>query len=172
MVNEIDTWVITLNDRLKTRGEWDNTLFVFTSDHGEMLGAHGTYGNGDFYEEAVRVPLIMSLPNGADKGTRVTVPISHLDLHSTILDYLGAPASWDTSDGASLRRHIERSSYNPYNDETAVVAEWDYDPDDAKVRTEEPAFMILKVSYKLILPRVASADIIDMMYIIENDPYV
>lgn len=50
--------------------------------------------------------------------------MSHVDLHATILDYLGS-SKYDTSDGCSLRRFINGTSYNKYNDEQAVVVELD-----------------------------------------------
>jgi choline-sulfatase len=174
MVEEIDAWLGALMDKVEARGAWNDTLFVFTSDHGEMMGAHGKLGKNNFYEESVRVPLIMSLPNEASKGTRVSVPVSLLDLHSTFLDYLGAPKSLDTSDGRSLRRYIERSSYNQNFDDTVVVSEYEYPSDykDVKAYGEKPAFMIRKGPYKLILPRVANSPALDMLYYLDRDPYV
>jgi arylsulfatase A-like enzyme len=58
-----------------------------------MLGAHGATGKSNFYEELVRIPLILSLPNNANSGKRESVPVSLLDLHSTIMEYLEAPAA-------------------------------------------------------------------------------
>jgi choline-sulfatase len=174
MVEEIDAWVGELMDKLEARGAWNNTLFVFASDHGEMLGAHNTLGKTNFYEESARVPLLMSLPNGANKGTRVSVPVSLLDLHSTILDYLGAPGSLDTSDGRSLRRHVERSSYNQFFDDTVAVSEYEYNSDYKNTRKygQKNAFMVRKGPYKLIVPRVANAPILDQLYNLNSDPYV
>jgi arylsulfatase A-like enzyme len=136
----------------------------------------GSRGDGkvDIYEESVRIPLILLLPNSANSGKRVSVPVSLLDLHSTILDYLEAPASVDTSDGKTLRRFIEGSSYNMDYDETAVVSEYEYhgDPHNTKTYGHLPSFMIRKGDFKLILPRLATSPRHDMLYNIKSDRYV
>jgi arylsulfatase A-like enzyme len=112
-----------LVDVLDRQGLRQNTLVIFTSDHGEMMGAHGMMNKAILLEEAVRVPLIMSA-GSLDKNVTIKTPVSQLDLHSSILDYLGAQES-DVSDGASLRRFIRNRSSNSEFDETAVVVELD-----------------------------------------------
>ena len=74
-------------------------------------------------EEATRVPLIMSA-GSLDQNVTITVPVSQLDLHSSILDYLVAEAL-DVSDGTSLRRFIRKKSSNSDFDDRAVVVELD-----------------------------------------------
>ena len=54
----VDDCVGKLAEAMKTRGTWDNTLVIFTADHGEMMGAHGYLTKGRFYEESVRVPML------------------------------------------------------------------------------------------------------------------
>jgi arylsulfatase len=67
----------------------DSTFVIFTSDHGEAFGEHGEWSHGqDFYEHLVRVPLIIAGP-GIPQGREVGVPVSHLDLTSTLKDLLG-----------------------------------------------------------------------------------
>jgi arylsulfatase A-like enzyme len=173
MVEEVDAWLGRLIDQLVLRGAWNNTLFIFTADHGEMLGAHGKTGKETFYEESVRVPMIFSLPNDENRGTRVSAPVCLLDLHASILDYLNAPQSLDTSDGKSLRRYIEHFSYNDEYDDAIAVAEYEYNGDPSNSRTYGymPAFMIRKGDYKLILPRVANSPKFDMLYNIKDDRY-
>jgi arylsulfatase A-like enzyme len=51
MVEEIDHWVGELLDVLEVKGQFDNTMIIFTSDHGEMLGSHGTSGKRFLLEE-------------------------------------------------------------------------------------------------------------------------
>jgi len=66
------------------------------------------------------VPMIVSFPGRIPSGEAIKVPVSHLDVHSTILDYLGA-SQQDQSDGKSLRRYIDKTHYNAlYDDEIAV----------------------------------------------------
>jgi arylsulfatase A-like enzyme len=67
----------------------DNTLVVFASDHGEMLGAHCLRGKNKFFEESTRVPLFLKLPGVIPAGSIVDEPVSLIDVFSTILDYAG-----------------------------------------------------------------------------------
>jgi arylsulfatase A-like enzyme len=70
----------------------ENTLVVFLSDHGEMLGEHGYMGHGfGVYEELIRVPLFMRVP-GLREGKHVSQRVSITQMFYTILDYFG----WET----------------------------------------------------------------------------
>ena len=69
-----------------------NTLIVYTSDHGDMLGEHGLWWKHVFYEESVKVPLIVSWPGQLPAGRQLDHVVSALDVTATILDGLGAPA--------------------------------------------------------------------------------
>lgn len=78
----------------------ENTLFIFTSDHGEELYEHGGMGHsGRMYEEHVHIPLMIRVPGLA--GGRVLGPASHVDLMPTILDLVGVPRL-DGLQGVSL----------------------------------------------------------------------
>jgi arylsulfatase A-like enzyme len=93
MCDLIDEQVGRMLDALEATGQRDNTLIIFTSDHGEMLGDHGIYLKGPyFYEGAVHVPLIISAP----RSTGAAVPaigdlVELTDLAQTILDAAGLP---------------------------------------------------------------------------------
>ena len=78
----------------------ENTLVIFTSDHGEMLGAHGMREKNVFYEESAHIPLLIRFPNKIKSNTRVDGYVSNIDLFSTILDYLEIGSH--KSDGKSL----------------------------------------------------------------------
>ena len=91
--------------QLKWNGDWDNTLFVFTSAHGDMHGSQGVFRKGWPYEEAVRVPLLMSWPDQFRKGRRDPLLISLLDLGPTISSLVfGGSKDWE--DGASRGRDL------------------------------------------------------------------
>ncbi len=77
--------------RLQESGLADNTLVVFTSDHGEMFGAHGRRAKNIFYEEACRVPMVMRLPGLIPAGTRSEVCMATPDIMPTLLGLLGLP---------------------------------------------------------------------------------
>ena len=69
-----------------------DTLIIYTSDHGDMVGEHGLWWKHVFYEESVRVPLIMAWPGRIVAGRRCERVVSALDVTATLLDALEAPA--------------------------------------------------------------------------------
>lgn len=92
MVEMIDTQVGLLVETLKETGQYEDTLIVFTSDHGEMLGDHGIYLKGPyFYDCAVRVPLILHWPGRVAAGLRSRALVELVDLPQTLLDAAGLP---------------------------------------------------------------------------------
>ena len=79
-----------LLDELAGRAELDRSVVVFTSDHGEAFGEHGTYTHGlDLYREVLAVPLVVRLPGGAGGGRRVDATVQHIDLPPTLLALAG-----------------------------------------------------------------------------------
>jgi choline-sulfatase len=89
---------------LRESGMEDDTIVVFTADHGEMLGERGLWFKMAFFEDAARVPLVVRLPRGlARAGARIADPVSLLDLAPTLMDLAGLdpPAPGET-DGTSL----------------------------------------------------------------------
>lgn len=87
MVELVDTQVGELVACLKQSGQYEDTLIIFTSDHGEMLGDHGLYLKGPFfYDCAVKVPLIIHCPKKLKKGLRVPALVELIDLPQTILE--------------------------------------------------------------------------------------
>lgn len=80
-----------------------NTRVVFTSDHGDNMGARRLWGKSTMYEESAGIPLILSGP-GVEKGRTVRTPVSLVDLYPTILDCVGEPRTGDDDalPGASL----------------------------------------------------------------------
>lgn len=89
---------------LEAAGLTDDTRIIYTSDHGEMGGAHGLFGKACLYEESIGVPLIVAGPDIA-AGARVAAPVSHVDLAPTIETAVGvAPPADDDRPGLSLWR--------------------------------------------------------------------
>ena len=90
MCDLIDQQVGRMLDALDRTGQRENTIVIFMSDHGEMLGDHGIYLKGPyFYEPAVRVPLIVSWPGTIPGGRRVAEMVELTDLAPTLLDAAG-----------------------------------------------------------------------------------
>jgi arylsulfatase A-like enzyme len=84
----VDDNIARLADAMKARGTWANTLVIFTADHGEMMGAHGYLTKGRFYEESVRVPLVLRWP-GHIKTGRSKAPVQMMDVYPTIVEAIG-----------------------------------------------------------------------------------
>jgi arylsulfatase A-like enzyme len=105
MIENIDRWVAIYVDELKRRGELDNTLIVYSSDHGEMLGDHNRWGKTVPYQPSIGVPLIVAGP-GVKRGLVNQGPASIVDLTATFLDYAGLPAS-PAMDSRSLRSVLQ-----------------------------------------------------------------
>lgn len=86
----IDDQVGAIIDMLKKRGQFDNTIIVFTSDHGEMLGDHGLYTKSLPYEASVRAPLLVCGPGVL--GDTVSDTLVELnDLNPTLCELAGLP---------------------------------------------------------------------------------
>ena len=94
-----------LIDGLRDAGHLDDTLVVFTADHGEGLGDHGGAGGighiDQLYESQLRIPLMISWPGRLPAGLTVDTPVSLVDLLPTVLDLLAVPDSM-TRVGRSL----------------------------------------------------------------------
>lgn len=104
MIELIDYNVGRMLDALERTGQRGNTLVIFTSDHGEMLGDHGLMLKGcRFYEGLVRVPLILSLPGRMRQGVVSDALVELIDLAPTVLELAGA----------CLPKHLQGRSLQP-----------------------------------------------------------
>jgi arylsulfatase A-like enzyme len=90
LITEVDQTIGVILSKLEELGVADNSIVVFTSDHGDMMGAHGLYGKQVSFEESVRVPYLIRLP-GQSRTVSITQPVSHIDFVPTLLELLGKP---------------------------------------------------------------------------------
>ena len=105
MVENIDRYVGLYLDLIEGRGELDNTLIIFSSDHGEMLGDHNAWSKSKPWHESASVPLVISGP-GVQKGVTCNLPTTNLDITATCLDYAGLDIPEDM-DSQSLKALLE-----------------------------------------------------------------
>jgi len=157
MVREIDDWVGRILDRLDTHGLTDNTLVIFTSDHGEMLGDHGMHSKMVLYEGSAHIPLLMRLPGAIKPGTVVKTPVAHTDLLATILDYLSMPAR--KSDGRSLRTLMNGKE----DGIDFCVSQWR--------SGNGPNYMVRTRRWKLLTSYNPKSPVVSALYDLENDPH-
>jgi arylsulfatase A-like enzyme len=160
MVKEVDDWVGKILDKLDELGLAENTLVVFTSDHGEMLGAHGMRGKFNFYEESSHIPLMIRFPGHIEPGSTVDSYVSTVNLFATILDYLALPEH--PSDGYSMRGLIDGSDEE---NGKYVVTEW------LSNLLTSPSHMVIKDGWKLMLPDSSATKVKKALYNLNDDPF-
>jgi arylsulfatase A-like enzyme len=103
MIELIDWNVGRMMEALERTGQRENTLVIFTSDHGEMLGDHGLLLKGcRLYDSLVRVPLIFSWPGVLPEGRRTDALVELTDIAPTLLDFAGVDGA-ERMAGKSLR---------------------------------------------------------------------
>jgi choline-sulfatase len=91
LVTYVDIKVGQLLAALEENGFAEDTVVIFTSDHGDMLCEKGMVQKRTFYEWSSRVPLIVRLPDGRGAGARRDEPVNLVDLLPTLLDLAGYP---------------------------------------------------------------------------------
>jgi len=137
LIAETDAQVGRVLDALKARGLWDDTLVIFTVDHGEMLGDRWLFGKDVFFDGAFHIPLIVRDPRASadpGRGRVVEAFTEAVDVLPTVLDCL---------DGA-IPRACDGASLAPWlRGETPVAwrrfATWEYDFRDPVARRPETA---------------------------------
>ena len=76
-------------ETLEETAQLENTVVVYTSDHGEMNGEHGMWRKSNFYEASARVPLQIMFPDRLSAGKRIDEVVSLVDLTATVVDIAG-----------------------------------------------------------------------------------
>ena len=107
MITNIDRWIGVYIEELRKRGELENTLIVYSSDHGEMLGDHESWGKSAPYQPSVGVPLVIAGP-GVKRGLVSDALVSTMDLAATFLDCAAIKLPKDM-DSLSLRPVLDGS---------------------------------------------------------------
>lgn len=105
-VSQMDANVGRVFDTLRELGLDENTVVVYTSDHGEMAGAHRMWTKHNMYEQSVNVPLVIRMPERIEAGTTRKEIIEQVDLFPTLAELcgLGAPGGIDGTSFAPLVR--------------------------------------------------------------------
>jgi arylsulfatase A-like enzyme len=101
MMTEVDDRLGEVFDYLDESGQWDDTLIIFTSDHGEQLGDHHLLGKIGYFDESFRIPLVIKGTVNPRAGQIEAAFTESVDVMPTILDWLGGGVP-RTCDGASL----------------------------------------------------------------------
>ena len=146
--------LLTILDR---DGLLDNTIIVYTTDHGEMAGEHGQWWKSSYYEAAARVPLIIYDNRSEDShGRRVKSPVELNDLYPTLCTKAGIPTP-DDLDGSDLSNLMSGNTNGWRN--TAISEYW-------ANQTTSPMRMLRTPRYKY----VAFPEDESIIFDLENDP--
>lgn len=154
-VSYVDDCIGKLLDTLKRCRLDDNTIIVFSGDHGDMLGERGLWYKMSYFEASVRVPLLVSYPQQFQPH-RVSENVSTLDILPTMCDLVGTkPASGLPMDGTSLLPHLEgREGHD------TVIAEYTGEG------TVSPLMMIKRGPWKYIICPADGSQLFNL----ETDP--
>lgn len=124
-ITGVDENVGRIIDALKSNGLFNNTIVVFTSDHGICMGAHNNPGKDIFYEEAMRIPMIISWPDKIKPRKDNRLMIAFADLYPSLLSMMGfqeeIPGTVQTFDlsreilGKSKREIVQPYYYVQYD---------------------------------------------------------
>jgi arylsulfatase A-like enzyme len=121
LTTHVDHHVGRVVDALDRRGLLENTVVIYSTDHGEQLGEHGLIQKSVFYEGSIRVPLIVRYPARFGPGV-AEAPIELVDLTSTLLEFAGE-APFRTCEGRSLLPLLDRPAIAPDGWRGAVYSE-------------------------------------------------
>lgn len=172
MITELDACLGLLFRALKESGQWDRTLILFSSDHGEYLGDHYLTGKGQFYDETMRAPLIVRDPSpeaDATRGAQLDRFVESIDLAPTILEYLGLPVP-DRFQGQSVLGQVRgRLDTRP---KTEIFYEKDFRSEMRHVAGQDLDRCLLWVvrddAYKLV--HFADASVPPLLFDLKRDP--
>jgi len=126
----VDVEIGKVLEALKAHGYWENTLIIFTSDHGDGAAAHKWAAKLSFYEEAAKVPMIVCWPEIKSRGyVNKTHSVSQIDILPTMLDYAGIESAIQFT-GQSMKPLID--GLNPSWRQYTVVELADFKKDPSR----------------------------------------
>lgn len=170
MITELDACLGLLFRALKDSGQWDRTLILFSSDHGEYLGDHYLTGKGQFYDETMRVPLIIRDPSpeaDATRGRQLDRFVESIDLAPTILEFLGLPVP-DRFQGQSVLGQVRGGAPSKFE----IFYEKDFRSEMKGVPGQDPDRCLLWVvrddAYKLV--QFADEAMAPFLFDLRHDP--
>ncbi|MGB1010448.1 MAG: sulfatase family protein [Thiolinea sp.] len=165
----IDDCVGQIINALEAQGIRENTLIIFTADHGLSLGHHGFWGHGgstfpsNLHQAGHSIPLIVNHKGQVDAGQRSDLLTSNLDLFATLLDYLGL----EHQDAVSQTNNPSRSLAGMFRGE--ALSDWGED----EVYSEQEETRVLRTPQWVYFRRFtgnSNEDLQDELYDVINDP--
>ena len=120
-ISLIDHWVGEIIDALADQGELENTLVMYSADHGEFAGDRGRFGKSTFHEQSVNIPLLVRWPSELSAGASCDAPVELVDIGGTAVDAAGMSSGQDdpTSETFGFGRSVLAAARTPGNPEAA-----------------------------------------------------
>ena len=160
-IRMIDEDIGRVLDELRRQNLYDDTMIIFTSDHGDHLGQYGLFFKGQMYDSCCRVPLIIKPAGTGRTGRTVSQVVNSLDLYGTVLDAAGDDG-WKTpqTEAGSLTELLADGPEGPGEARSIVGAD-----------RNRAVCMLRRGPWKLI--RLATGDsghAVYELYDLESDP--
>ena len=155
LITQVDDQLGVLFEHMDKRGLLDDTMVVFTSDHGDYMGDHWMGDKDYFHAPSVQVPLIIADPDPSADATRGTVDeslVELIDLIPTFIDFHGGDVPGNILDGRSLMPRIKGKEAD-WRD--CAISEYDYScqvfrPETGRMPLDCRSYMAATREWKLI----------------------
>ncbi|MFW6060891.1 MAG: sulfatase, partial [Phycisphaeraceae bacterium] len=165
LVEKVDSHIGEVLDALERSGKLDNTVIIFTSDHGDGMGAHRWNQKQVFYDEVARVPMLVSAPGGRRGAVEQRLVSMNVDLIPTLCDYAGRAAPEDLP-GRSLRPLVEGPAPETWRD--AVFCETEFSGFGVDSTTGVKGRMVRTERYKYAI--YSEGDDREQLFDMQADP--
>ena len=160
----------------------DKTLIIYVGDHGMLIGHHNAYGRGaigvisgdrvvgyegiaNLYEEAIKIPLIIHLPEKEQKGIISKVPVSNIDIFPTILTYLNISLSKDMEiQGRDILELMKNQTESMYRSIYAQYSMRNFGKSDLRMIVKNQLKLVKRFNLK------AEGRFVDELYNLDEDP--
>jgi arylsulfatase A-like enzyme len=173
MIAEVDAQIGRMVEAIKRSGQWDNTLLVFTSDHGEMMGDHGLLGKLGYFDQAYHIPLIIRDPRYKNvPRRRVDQFTEAVDVMPTLIDLLDSTTQ-SKLDGHSLQGAFTGTGLDNWRN----AAHWEFDFRDIGNRRAEESLNLPSTQCNLSVLRgerykyIHFAGLPSVLFDLQNDPH-
>ena len=173
MCTEVDAQIGQILASLDSHGQRENTIIIFTSDHGEQLGDHGLLGKYGFFDSSYHIPLIIHDPKQSAAPGRVIKEFTEaVDVLPTLIQMLGAEIPLQL-DGQSLTKLMS----DGVDENWRTTAHWEYDFRDVVSNKAEKHFGLPSQACNMAVSRsekfkyVHFAALPSLLIDLENDPF-
>lgn len=153
-ISFIDKQIGRILQSLEESGQLNNTLILFSADHGEYLGDYNCFGKRGMHDPSARIPMIARWPDGSFAGKKPETPVSLVDLAPTFLEAADIPIEENEYDGISLEEIASGESSRPQ-----VFSQYN--------RAEDGLYMAVECHWKYIY---SAPDQKEYLFDLKNDP--